>query len=73
MSEARKLDYWYAIIDITTGECVGIETSVELITPERDPSYVLIPGNIPEYEYKYYLNGAWYEDAEGTIPWSPEG
>ena len=69
---SEHLDNWYAIIDVNTGECIRIETQMgEPISPEEAPDYVLIPGNIPEYEGKYYLNGAWYEDAAGTIPWAP--
>lgn len=68
----ENLAYWYAIIDTRTGECIGIETSTDLVTEADDPSYIRIDGYIPDYEGKYYLNGTWYEDAAGTIPWSPE-
>lgn len=71
MKEEARLAYWYAIIDTETGECIGIETSSHHWTQEDDPSYIQIEGYIPEYEGKYYINGAWYEDAQGTIPWSP--
>lgn len=68
--EAR-LAYWYAIIRVATGKCIGIETSSEYITQADAPNYVLIEGDIPEYMGKYYINGSWYEDAAGTIPWAP--
>lgn len=69
---SMTLEYWYAIIDTSSGECLGLETRTRLITQEQDPSYILIEGNIPEYEGKFYIDGQWYEDAAGTIPWSPE-
>lgn len=34
--------------------------------------YIRIPEYSTDYMGKYYLNGSWYEDAEGTIPWTPE-
>ena len=70
---SEHLDNWYAIIDLETGRCIGIETqSGPPITPEEAPDYVLIEGDNQAYRGKYYLNGSWYEDAAGTIPWSPE-
>jgi len=66
-----QLEFWYAIIDEETGECIGIETSTDLITQEEAPMYIRIEGYIPEYEGKYYINGEWYEDANGTTPWNP--
>lgn len=69
---SEQLEFWYAIIDLRNGRCARIETSSQLITQEDAPMYIRIEGNIPEYEGKYYLNGNWYEDAAGTIPWSPE-
>ena len=72
-TQLEHLDHWYAIIDLATGECIRIETqSGEVITQEEAPDYILIEGDNQNYRGKYYLNGAWYEDAEGTIPWSPE-
>ena len=29
-----------------------------------------IPVYDKNYLMKYYINGAWYEDAAGTIPWT---
>ena len=31
---------------------------------------VAIPVYDEEYLFKYYINGNWYEDEAGTIPWS---
>ena len=58
--------YNYAHIDTDTGLCVGVRT----MTYKADNS-VLIPIPVYDEEYidKHYLNGNWYEDAAGTIPW----
>lgn len=59
--------YNFAEIDPTTKMCVQVMTTTN---PNQDPNYfVEIPVYDPEYLFKYYINGAWYEDAEGTIPW----
>ena len=68
----RKLDFWYAVIDLVTRECIRIETQNMLITEEMAPDYIIIEGDNQAYRGKYYINGAWYEDEQGTIPWSPE-
>lgn len=60
--------YNYAIIDLTSGMCIGFKSR----TLEADPlpaGWIEVPVNDPEYVGKYYINGAWYEDAAGTIPW----
>lgn len=64
---ALNLAYNYAEIDPATNMCIGVhsttyESNVENMIP--------IPVNDPEYICKYYINGSWYEDAEGTIPWT---
>jgi hypothetical protein len=64
--------YAFAEIDNETNMCVGV---VDTTNPEYDgyqtgvSFYVRIPVYDEEYCFKYYLNGNWYEDAEGTIPW----
>lgn len=66
MSE-RRLQYNYAHINVETGLCDGCMTfSYEINHPEWIP----VP-TLDDYIGKYYLNGAWYEDADGTIPWEP--
>lgn len=62
-----RLYYKYAEIDLETGECVGLITRT---APLNNPA--LIPLEVYDEEYfgKYYINGNWYEDAEGTIPWT---
>lgn len=62
--------YNYAEIDPETNMCIGMQsTSMELDLTQY-PELVEIPVNDPEYCFKYYINGNWYEDAEGTIPWT---
>lgn len=59
--------YNYALIDLNTGMCIGTDSTTMEI---NDPAYIPIPVYDEEYCFKYYINGAWYEDAEGTIPWT---
>lgn len=59
--------YNYAEIDLDTGMCVGVMTCTYEVTDE--PCWVAIPVYDEEYAFKYYIDGAWYEDAAGTIPW----
>lgn len=59
--------YNYAEINLQTGECIGVFTST---TPCSGDCIVEIPVYDAEYGGKYYINGSWYEDAAGTIPWT---
>lgn len=60
--------YNFAELDPETNMCVGVHSST---SAEYDPEYfVPIPVFDEEYIFKYYINGNWYEDAEGTIPWT---
>ena len=64
--------YHFAEVDDATGMCIGVMTT-------SDPSaegptlsgttYVSIPVYDANYCFKYYIEGNWYEDAAGTIPW----
>lgn len=66
MAEPR-LYLFYAYIDIETGECLGVQkTSVAV----NNPAMIPIPVYDEYYMEKFYINGAWYEDAAGTIPWT---
>lgn len=60
--------YNYAEIDPETNMCIGFmsTTAPDTVTP----NLVQVPVNDPEYMGKYYINGNWYEDAAGTIPWT---
>lgn len=63
---SQNYAYNYAVIDVDTGLCTGVRSSsLEL----SNPALVEIPVYDTEYVDKYYINGAWYEDAAGTIPW----
>lgn len=60
--------YAYAQIDLATGMCIGVHS-----TSSPDPvseDFIPIPVYDEEYGFKYYINGNWYEDAAGTIPWT---
>lgn len=65
---AQNFAYNYAVLNLTTNRCISVQTTSEEVTD--DPRYIEIPVYDEEYMLKYYINGAWYEDAAGTIPWS---
>ena len=65
--------YNYAEIDLATNMCIGTVTTTDpdmagYITSENT-MFVVIPVYDEEYALKFYIDGNWYEDAEGTIPW----
>lgn len=64
---ALQYAYNYAEIDLTTGMCIGVVTRTY---ETNQPHMISIPVYDEEYCLKYYINGAWYEDAAGTIPWT---
>lgn len=64
---AVNYQYHFAEIDPSTNMCIGVSTSTYGAT---NPNFIEIPVYDPEYCFKYYINGNWYEDAEGTIPWT---
>lgn len=59
--------YNYAEINPVTHMCVGVYSGT---VPSDDPNWIEIPVNDPEYCCKYYIDGNWYEDSEGQIPWT---
>lgn len=59
--------YNYAEIDPNTNMCVGVQSTTSDCTGV--PNFIEIPVYDEEYICKYYIDGNWYEDAEGTIPW----
>lgn len=65
---SMNLAYNYAEIDPETNMCIGFMTTSHEETPREN--IIPVPVNDPEYVGKYYINGNWYEDAEGTIPWT---
>ena len=60
--------YNYAQIDLTTRMCIGIQSAN--VDCYDDLGMIPIPVYDENYLLKYYIDGAWYEDAAGTIPWS---
>lgn len=59
--------YNFAEIDPETGMCTGVITSTN---DQGSDVMIPIPVYDEEYLFKYYIDGNWYEDAEGTIPWT---
>ena len=62
--------YNYAEIDPATNMCIGVFSTTTSDDHLYQANLVPVPVNDPEYCFKYYINGAWYEDAAGTIPWT---
>lgn len=60
--------YNYAQIDPATNMCIAVVSKT--MEDTETPNLVELPVNDPEYLFKYYINGEWYEDAAGTIPWT---
>lgn len=60
--------YNFAEIDPETNMCIGVQSSTDPTEGDM-PNRVEIPVYDEEYICKYYINGNWYEDEEGTIPW----
>lgn len=65
---AINFAYNFAEIDPDTNMCVGVQSTSDAETGNL-PNMVEIPVYDEEYIFKYYINGNWYEDAAGTIPW----
>ena len=66
---AMNYAYHYAQIELDTGWCYGVQTTTREINTVEEPEFIPIPVYDENYLMKYYINGNWYEDAEGTIPW----
>ena len=64
---AELYAYYYAEID-EDNMCVAVLDTTQNM--DDVPNMVRIPVYDEEYVFKYYINGNWYEDAEGTIPWT---
>jgi hypothetical protein len=65
--------YHFAEVDDATHMCVGVMSTSDPNSAGPTGSgstYVEIPVYDGEYLMKFYINGSWYEDAEGTIPWT---
>lgn len=61
--------YHFAYVDPTTHMCTQVSTSTSA-DDANIPNMVQIPVYDEEYLFKYYIDGNWYEDAAGTIPWT---
>lgn len=59
--------YNFAEIDWATNMCIAVITTTS--DDSANPNYVPIPIYDEEYILKYYIDGNWYKDAAGTIPW----
>ena len=70
---AVNFAYHYAEIDLATNMCIGVvdttDPTMDGYVTSLNSMYVSIPVDDDEYTFKYYIDGNWYEDAEGTIPW----
>lgn len=60
--------YNFAYVDPNTKMCLQVNSSSDDYT--GIPNWVEIPVYDENYLLKYYIDGNWYEDAEGTIPWT---
>lgn len=67
MAIARRYYYNYAEIIPETSMCIAVITTTS--DDSDNPLYVPIPIYDEEYVLKYYINGSWYEDPQGQIPW----
>lgn len=68
---AELYAYNFAQIDPETNMCINVMTTTDALVGE-EPDFVEIPVYDLEYLMKYYIDGEWYEDAAGTIPWQSE-
>ena len=69
---ALNYAYAYAEVQDSDGLCIGVMSSSNpnCAGPTGvGTTYVSIPVKDDDYFLKYYINGAWYEDVAGTIPW----
>lgn len=66
---AENYEHNYAELDPVTNMCIGFQSLEEEATTIPS-NWVKLPVEDPEYIGKYYINGNWYVDAEGTIPWT---
>ena len=66
--------YAYAEVDNATNMCIGVvDTSdPDMAGPTAGgTTYVAIPDYNEDYIFKYYIDGVWYEDSAGTVPYNP--
>ena len=69
----ENLGYFYVEVENDTGLCISVFSSSnpnEAGPTSGGTTIMSIPVYDDEYFLKYYIDGNWYEDAEGTIPWT---
>lgn len=66
--------YNYAVIDLTTGECLQVITRTSALDTEANPQLIEIPTCYEDYIGNYYnqADGKWYTDAAFTTEFIPE-
>lgn len=67
---SQNFAYNYAFVDPETNMCVEFASQSAPMGEVPGIIIVEVPVNDPEYVCKYYIDGNWYEDAAGTIPWT---
>lgn len=67
---AQTYAYNWVEIDPETNMCIGMYTGSNYDNVNL-PNMMEVPVYSDDYLFKFYINGSWYEDAEGTIPWTP--
>ena len=62
--------YYYAVIDLETGEVLDLQDTTDYVDPNEYPEYIAIPEYNEAYYDAYYnrADGNWYTDAAFTIP-----
>lgn len=60
--------YNYAYVDPDTHMCFEVRSSTDDYL-NGEENWVVIPVNDEDYVGKFYIDGNWYEDPAGTIPW----
>ena len=65
---ATNYAYNFAYVDPETHMCFEVRSTSNPSQGNYE-NWVEIPVNDQDYIGKYYIDGNWYEDAEGTIPW----
>ncbi len=61
--------YYYAVIDLETGEVLDLQDTTDYADPALYPDYIAIPEYNEAYFDAYYnqADKKWYEDAAFTI------
>ena len=77
---ATNYAYYYAVLDLNTGMCNGLQdTSDYILRPDYVPIEIYDWNHLMKYYYPIPetvtsfddFQGQWYSDAAHTTPWSP--